>query len=98
MAMDTKHQPEFLFEAPIGRSTFIGACIGTIGVVAIFAVGVLMSDMDPAVIGAAGLVAPFGGAGFGAMMGAVLGGLKAGEIEAQERRAAREAEGNTVGP
>ena len=80
-------QPTFLFEAPIGRMTLIGAIIGTVLVVVMFVAGVLVSDIDPAVIGAAGLAAPFSGAGFGAMMGAVLGGLEAGRIEADARRA-----------
>lgn len=82
--------PTVLFEEPIGRMTLIGAIIGGVLVVAMFTVGVLVSDMDPAVIGAAGLAAPFGGAGFGAMMGAVLGGIKAAEAEAEERRMSRD--------
>ena len=68
--------------------TLIGAVAGALLVVGMFAVGVVLSDIDPWIIAAAGLAAPFGGAGFGAMMGAVLGGLRAAEIEAEERRAA----------
>ncbi len=83
-------EPTLLFEPPIGRWTLIGAITGTVLVVGMFVLGVLLADMDPWVIGAAGLAAPFGGAGFGAMMGAVLGGLRAGEIEVEQRRTADE--------
>ena len=55
---------------------------------AIFAVGVLVTGTDPAVIGAAGLAAPFGGAGFGAMMGAVLGAIQVSEAEVAQEQAA----------
>lgn len=81
-------QPTFLFEPPIGRMTLIGAIAGGLLVVGMFTLSVVLTDIDPWIIGAAGLAAPFGGAGFGAMMGAVLGGLRAAEIEAKERRAA----------
>lgn len=81
--MTHHNHPTFLFEEPIGRMTLIGAIIGGALVVAMFTVGVLVSDGDPALIGAAGLAAPFGGAGFGAMMGAVLGGIKAAKAEAE---------------
>ena len=79
-------EPKILFEPPVPLWTVIGAVLGTVVVVAMFAIGVVLTDSDPAVIGAAGLVAPFGGAGFGAMMGAVLGGIEAAEREAEERR------------
>lgn len=81
-------QPTFLFELPIGRMTLIGAIAGGLLVVGMFTLSVVLTDIDPWIIGAAGLAAPFGGAGFGAMMGAVLGGLRAAEIEAEERRSA----------
>jgi proteasome assembly chaperone (PAC2) family protein len=87
--MAPPEEPTFLFEPPVGRMTLLGAIGGALLVVALFTIGVVLTDTDPAVIGAAGLVAPFGGAGFGAMMGAVLGGIKAAELEAEERRAAR---------
>lgn len=76
---DIDVQPETLFDPRITRRTAIGATLGGFGVLAIFAVGVLVTGADLAVIGAAGLAAPFGGAGFGAMLGAVLGAIEASE-------------------
>lgn len=84
--MRTPDEPTFLFEPPILRMASIGAVLGLLTVVAMFTFGALISHSDPWVIAAAGLAAPFGGAGFGAMMGAVLGGLRAAEIEAEARR------------
>lgn len=81
-------EPTFLFEPPIVRMATIGAVLGLVTVIAMFTFGALITDSDPWVIGAAGLAAPFGGAGFGAMMGAVLGGLRAAELEAEGRRRA----------
>lgn len=88
MPSSAEQQPTFLFEPPIGRMTLIGAVAGTLLVIGMFTLGVVLTDIDPWIIGAAGLAAPFGGAGFGAMMGAVLGGIRAAEIEAEERRSA----------
>ena len=93
----TPDQPTFLFEPPIGRMTLIGAVVGLLVVVGMFILGVVLTDIDPWVIGAAGLAAPFGGAGFGAMMGAVLGGLRAAEIEAEERRTVEASTRSDVG-
>ncbi|MDE0802885.1 MAG: hypothetical protein OSA99_06135 [Acidimicrobiales bacterium] len=76
---DIDVKPDTLFDPRITRRTAIGATLGGVGVLVIFAVGVLITGTDPAVIGAAGLAAPFGGAGFGAMMGAVLGALEVSE-------------------
>lgn len=55
-----------------------------------FAIGVVVTGSDLAVIGAAGLAAPFGGAGFGAMLGAVLGAIRCTEEEAAAERAERQ--------
>lgn len=79
-------EPTFLFEPPILRMATIGAVLGLVLVIAMFTLGALLTHSDPWLIGAAALAAPFGGAGFGAMMGAVLGGLRAAEIEAEQRR------------
>ncbi len=79
-------QPDRLFDPIITHRATVGAVLGLIGIVAVFAVGVLVTDGDPAVIGAAGLAAPFGGAGFGAMMGAVLGAIEAADREEAAER------------
>lgn len=76
---DIDVQPDTLFDPRITRRTAIGAVLGGVGVLMIFAIGVLITGTDPAVIGAAGLAAPFGGAGFGAMMGGVLGAIEVSE-------------------
>lgn len=78
-----------LFHPRITRATAIGAALGGVGVVAMFALGVVVTGVDLAVIGAAGLAAPFGGAGFGAMLGAVLSAIRVAEDEAAAERAAR---------
>lgn len=77
-----------LFESPIGRYTSIGAVVGVLVVMLGSAAAVVISDTDPAVMGVAGLAAGFGGSGFGAMLGAVFGGIRATAIEAEERAAA----------
>ena len=83
------HHSQPLFGPTVVRATLVGAVLGLLGVVAMFTAGVLMSGLDPAAIGAAGLAGPFGGAGFGAMIGAVLASIKAHEAEQAEERAAR---------
>ncbi|WP_436793185.1 hypothetical protein [Actinospongicola halichondriae] len=83
-------QPDTIFDPIITRKATAGAVLGLLGIVVIFALGVLITDGDPAVIGAAGLVAPFGGAGFGAMMGAVLGAIESNEQEERDEREARD--------
>lgn len=86
-------QPATLFHPRITRATAVGAALGGIGVIAMFGLGVVVTDSDLAVIGAAGLAAPFGGAGFGAMLGAVLGAIRVAEEEAEAERAERQTEG-----
>ena len=67
--------------------TALGAIAGFVLVIMMFLIAVVVTGTDSALIGAAGLAAPFGGAGFGAMIGAVLGGIRASETEAAARRA-----------
>ena len=59
-----------LFDAPIGRATFIGAVGGFLLALAILGIGVAVSGTDAHLIGVIGLIGPFGGCGFGGMMGA----------------------------
>mgnify|MGYP003667056153 CR=1 FL=1 len=73
--MAPPHESPSLFEPPVPQWTLLGAIAGALLVVAVFAAAVVISDTDLHVIGAAGLVAPFGGAG-----------IRAHELEAQERR------------
>ena len=73
---------EVLFEPPIGRWAVIGAILGLVFVAVGFVAIALLQDLDRTVIGAAALAGPFGGAGFGAMTGGVLGAIKAAEDDA----------------
>jgi hypothetical protein len=85
---DSQRTAVTLFESPIGRYTSMGAVIGVLVVMLGSAAAVVISDTDPAVMGVAGLAAGFGGSGFGAMLGAVFGGIRAATLEAEERAAA----------
>lgn len=85
--MATSHQT--LFGEQIVRGALIGAALGFLGVLAGFAAFVVLADVERTVIGAAGLAAPFGGSGFGAMIGAVLGAIRAAELEDAPERPPR---------
>ena len=74
------------FDGAIVRMAVTGGAMGIVLVVGLFAVGILVTGINRNIIAAAGIAAPFGGGGFGAMMGAVLGGIRSHENEEAARR------------
>lgn len=64
------------FEQPIISWAVAGAALGAVTVFATIAVLIVLTKSDGALFAVAGLAAVFGGAGFGAMMGAVLASLR----------------------
>lgn len=78
------------FDAVIVRMAVTGGVMGIVFVVGLFAVGILVTGINRNIIAAAGIAAPFGGGGFGAMLGAVLGGIRSHENEEATRRTAAE--------
>ncbi len=86
-----------LFGPTVVRAALIGALLGTIGTVGVIVAAVVASGTDTTVIGIAGLAGPFAGAGFGAMLGAVLGGIKVHEEEQEANRAVLRARADAAG-
>lgn len=68
--------PERHFDESTVAWALVGAVVGVVGVAVITAVAILLTDGGTDLIGVAALGAAFGGTGFGAMLGAVLGSLR----------------------
>jgi hypothetical protein len=81
------------FAQPTAAWATRGAVIGAASVMGVSAVLILLSQESMALLGAAALAALFGGAGFGAMLGAVLAALRA---DASEKAAAAEMRGTST--
>lgn len=67
------------FDHPTVAWAKIGATIGAVAVLAVAGVLILVTEQSASLLGVAALGAVFGGAGFGAMLGAVLASIRAGE-------------------
>ena len=68
--------PDRHFDGSTVSWALAGALTGVVGVGIIAAVAILLTDGGTDLIGVAALGAGFGGTGFGAMLGAVLGSLR----------------------
>lgn len=73
--------PEFYFAHPTMVWAKTGAALGAATVLAVAVVMILLADQSMALLGVAVLAAFFGGAGFGAMLGAVLAAIRASAEE-----------------
>ena len=74
-----KDQPHF--DQPIVTWAVTGATLGAVVVLAGAAALIVLTDSDMELMAVAGLAAGFGGTGFGAMMGAILGSLRGPAVE-----------------
>lgn len=69
------------FSRPTVAWATIGAAIGATSVMAVSVVLIVLSGESMVLLGAAALAALFGGAGFGAMLGAVFAAIRADASE-----------------
>lgn len=83
---DNPARQHFHFAQPTMAWATTGAVLGAAGVMVVAVVLILVTEQSMALLGVAALGAFFGGAGFGAMLGAVLAALRA---SAEERAGAR---------
>lgn len=79
---DNPARPELHFAHPTMVWAKTGAALGAVTVLAAAVVMILLTDQSMALLGVAALAAFFGGAGFGAMLGAVLAAVRASGQEA----------------
>lgn len=79
----------FQFPQPTAAWAALGAVIGAVSVMGVSVLLIFLAKESMTLLGVAALAALFGGAGFGAMLGAVLAAIRA---DASERAAASTAQ------